>query len=49
MTGAVIAAVAELEGVIGKTPHPMLRETCRRANRFVPGTWVPPASFTADR
>lgn len=30
---------------MGRGLHPMLREICRWANRFVPGTWTPPPSF----
>lgn len=29
----------------GRALHPMLREMCRWANRYEPGTWTPPASF----
>lgn len=34
---------------MGRGLHPMLREICHWANRFVPETWVPPESFMADR
>jgi DNA-binding HxlR family transcriptional regulator len=33
---------------MGRALHPMLREICRWANRFVPETWVPPASFMEE-
>ena len=28
---------------------PVLQEMCRWANKFVPGTWVPPKSFMARK
>lgn len=34
---------------MGRGLHPVLQEVCRWANRFFPETWVPPASFMADR
>lgn len=33
---------------MGRALHPMLREICRWANRFVPGTWTPPPSFMEE-
>lgn len=33
---------------MGRALHPMLREICRWANRFVPGTWTPPPSFIEE-
>lgn len=32
----------------GRALHPMLREMCRWANRYVPGTWVAPKKFMTD-
>ena len=29
----------------GRGLHPTLQELCRWANRFLPGTWVPPEDF----
>jgi DNA-binding HxlR family transcriptional regulator len=29
----------------GEALLPVLQEMCRWANRFIPGTWTPPASF----
>lgn len=34
---------------MGRGLHPALRELCRWANRFVPGTWTAPASFMVER
>lgn len=31
----------------GRALWPVLQEMCRWANRFVPGTWIPPDSFMA--
>lgn len=33
---------------MGRALHPMLREICRWANRFVPATWTPPSSFMEE-
>jgi len=30
---------------IGRGLHPTLQEFCRWANRFLPGTWIPPEKF----
>ena len=29
----------------GRALHPILQDMCRWANRYLPGTWVPPAHF----
>lgn len=33
---------------MGRALHPMLREMCRWANSYVPGTWTPPESFMGE-
>jgi DNA-binding HxlR family transcriptional regulator len=33
---------------MGRALHPSLRELCHWANRYLPGTWTPPASFMAE-
>ena len=33
---------------MGRGLHPMLREMCRWANRYIPETWTPPASFMRE-
>ena len=33
---------------MGRALHPMLREMCRWANRYIPDTWTPPASFMRE-
>ncbi len=33
----------------GEALLPTLQEMCRWANRFLPGTWTPPASFMARK
>lgn len=33
----------------GEALLPVLQEICRWGNRFIPGTWVPPASFMKRR
>jgi DNA-binding HxlR family transcriptional regulator len=33
---------------MGHALHPMLREMCRWANRYIPGTWTPPESFMRE-
>ena len=33
---------------MGRALHPMLREMCRWANHYVPGTWTPPESFMQE-
>lgn len=32
----------------GRALHPMLREMCRWANRYIPETWVAPEKFMTD-
>ena len=34
---------------MGRGLHPVLQEISRWANRFIPGTWVPPKKFMARR
>lgn len=34
---------------MGRGLLPVLQEICRWANRFLPGTWIPPAQFMALR
>ncbi len=33
---------------MGRALHPTLRELCRWANLYMPGTWTPPAAFMED-
>ena len=33
----------------GEALLPVLREICRWANRFIPGTWMPPTAFMERR
>lgn len=33
---------------MGAALKPVLQQVCRWANRFVPGTWTPPAAFMAE-
>ncbi len=33
----------------GEALLPLLQEMCRWGNRFIPGTWKPPASFMARK
>lgn len=33
---------------LGRALHPILREMCRWANRYVPGTWSPPENFMRE-
>jgi DNA-binding HxlR family transcriptional regulator len=34
---------------MGEAMLPILQEMCRWANRFMPGTWIPPEAFMARR
>ena len=31
----------------GRALHPLLQDMCRWANRYLPGTWIPPEAFMA--
>lgn len=33
---------------MGEALHPTLRALCRWANRYLPGTWTPPADFMSE-
>ena len=34
---------------MGRALHPMLREMCRWANHYMPGTWTPPDWFMQEQ
>lgn len=34
---------------MGRDLRPLVQEMCRWANRHIPGTWIPPEQFMAER